>query len=292
MSIEQRDKMVAMMRGRPRDADPLARRAGFDAFASRLWPDFILPPTVETAPGLAARWVGPAAQRGAPLLLWLHGGGFTLASSASHAPMLAEIALGAGLPALLPDYALVPENRFPAGLDDAGRLLDWLEGEGWPIDRIAIGGDSAGGNLAVAAVQDRLRAGRSVPRACWLMSPYLDLTHAGGSFCDRRARDPFVDPDDGTGSNYRGAADARDPRVSPLFGPVEGFPETLIQVGSEEVLYDDSRAFARRLWDSGIAATFQEWDGMIHIFQFTANALDEGRAALQQGINFLRRTLA
>lgn len=291
MSIEQRDRMVSLMRSRPRDADPLARRAGFDLFAQQLWPDFVLPEFVPVGPGPSARWVGPTAERGQPLLLWVHGGGFTLASSASHAPMLAEVATASRLPAMLPDYRLVPEHLFPAGLDDVGRVLDWLDGEGWPVEAIAIGGDSAGGNLAVAAIQDRLRAGKTVPKSCWLMSPYLDLTHAGASFRDRRTRDPFVDPDDGTGENYRAGADARDPRVSPMFGPVAGFPETLIQVGSEETLFDDSRAFARRLWEAGVPCTFQEWEGMIHIFQFTANMLDEGRAALAQGVNFLIRTM-
>jgi acetyl esterase/lipase len=291
MSIEQRDRMVALMRSRPRDPDPHARRAGFDLFAQKLWPGFVLPPLVQTGAGVGARWVGPETERGQPLLLWVHGGGFTLASSASHAPMVAEVAMGAGLAAVLPDYRLVPEHRFPAALDDIGGVLDWLEGEGWPIETIALGGDSAGGNLAVAAIQDRLRAGKSVPKACWLMSPYLDLTHAGASFRDRLSRDPFVNPDDGTGDSYRGDADREDPRVSPLFGPVAGFPETLIQVGSEEVLFDDARAFARRLWDADVPCTFQEWEGMIHIWQFTANALDEGRAALSQGVNFLVRTM-
>jgi phosphinothricin tripeptide acetyl hydrolase len=293
MSLEERDRLLAMIADRPRGAaEPAARRAGFEAMARALWGDAYLPPAFELAPGLVARWAPAPPAPGSPVLLWLHGGAFILGSSASHWPMAAAIAREGGVGVLLPDYALAPERPFPAALEDAGRALDALERLGFGMAQVAVGGDSAGGNLAVAAVQDRLRAGRAAPRGCWLVSPYLDLTHAGASFKTRRARDPFVDPEDGTGDRYRAVTPATDPRVSPLGGPLAGFPETLVQVGSEEVLYDDARSFAGALWQADRPAIFQEWAGMIHIWPFFAPVLAEGRAAIGQGGNFLRSLFA
>jgi acetyl esterase/lipase len=243
-----------------------------------------LPPTVLPG-GLPGRMV---AEPGQPLLLWLHGGAFIVGSSASHWGMAAE-ALPPDVGLMLPDYALAPEQPFPAAVDQIIALLAALERAGFPAHHLAIGGDSAGGNLAVAAIQARLAAGHPAPAACWLISPYLDLTNGSDSIAARRHRDRFVNPDDGTNRRYAGTAPLDDPRLSPLFGPVAGFPETLVQVGSEEVLADDARRFARRLWDAGRPCAFQEWEGMMHVWPLFAPRLAEGRAALAQGAAFLRR---
>ena len=148
---------------------------------------------------------------------------------------------------------------------------------------MAIGGDSVGGNLAAAAAQ--ARPGRA--QAAWLISPYLDLTHAHVS-CDRAARDPFVPIDEMPATAAAYAADPADPRASPAFGSVDRFPPALIQVGSDEVLFGDALAFADRLRGAGHAPVFQEWVDMIHVWPFFAHMIDEGGHAIDQGGAFVR----
>lgn len=286
MSLEERDRILALLAGRPRPADSADRRAGFELFARSLWPGAEIPPAFEPLPGLTARWAPEAPAGPTGVLLWLHGGAFQVGSSESYWPMAAEMARAAGLHVLVPDYALAPEHRFPVALEQVGQLLDWLAGRG---HRTAIGGDSAGGNLAVAATHRALQSGRPVPAACWLVSPYLDLTHGGGSIVARRHRDRFVNPDDGTNRLYAGSAALDDPAVSPLFGSFPGFPETFVQVGSEEVLRDDAVRLSQRLWDEGRTAQLQEWAGMFHVWPLFAPRLAEGRWAILQGGAFLRR---
>jgi acetyl esterase/lipase len=289
MSLEERDAILALLAARQPAPDLDARRAGFETLARALWPGVEVPAAFELVPGLAARWAPAPPSASQPVLLWLHGGAFTLGSSASHWPLAAEIARMSGHAVLLPDYALAPERPFPAALDDTLAALDWLAALG--ARPLAIGGDSAGGNLAVAALQAQ-RAGPAVPvGACWLMSPYLDLAHTGASLRLRRPRDRFVNPDDGTNIRYAAGTALADPRVSPLLGPVEAFPPTLLQVGTEEVLYDDARRFAERLWAAWREADVQAWEGMMHVWPLFAPRLEEGRWAIAQGSTFLRRIL-
>lgn len=289
MSLAEVEAVRAMLAGRPAGLPLAARRAGFEAMAAAL----PLPDDFREAPadGIAARWAWVEGASPVEAVLWLHGGAFTVGSSASYRAFAARLSRASGARVLLADYRLTPEHPFPAALDDTLAALDWLDRQG--LDAVAIGGDSAGGNLAAAAVQARLDADRRVPVAAWLLSPYLDLTHSGGSIATRSARDPFVDPAAmaPTAAAYHGAADPADARVSPLFGTVAGFPPTLIQVGSDEALFDDAWRFAERLRAGGGEPVFQEWVGMIHVWPFFADRIAEGRAAIEQAGAFLAREM-
>ena len=133
-------------------------------------------------------------------------------------------------------------------------------------------------NLALAALQARKAKGAAVPAALWLISPYLHLTHAGTSNTARAALYPFIDPTgmNDTARTYLGDADPADPRASPLFGPVEGLPTSLIQIGSDEVLFDDATRLRDAITATDGRAVFQEWAGMIHVWLLFAHAVDEG----------------
>ncbi len=282
MSRAQVESLRAMLAGRPAGLSLEQRRTGFERQAAMVTLPDDFAEEVVTVGGVPARWVwvdGCAEDRA---LVWLHGGAFTLGSSASYRAFAARLARASGARVLLPDYRLVPEHPFPAALDDTVAVLDALD------LRVAVGGDSCGGNLALAAVQARLAAG-AAPAALWLVSPYLDLTHAGGSVAGRAARDPFVDVATipAVAAAYRGTADPAEPRVSPLFGSMAGLPPLLVQVGSDEVLYDD----ARRLADRVPGTVFQEWVGMIHVWPYFAHLVDEGGWAIQQGGDFIREKL-
>jgi acetyl esterase/lipase len=265
-----------------------ARRAGFEAQMAALPVD----PEVEVAtvdlggvPALRSRH-GEASGRA---LLWLHGGAFVLGSSASYKPFAARLARACRCDVIVPDYALAPEQTYPAAHEDATTALAALEGHDYAMEHVAIGGDSCGANLALAAVQTRLAEGGAVPGALWLISPYLDLTHSGASIAARAAADPFIDTSgmEATARTYLGEADPADPRASPLNGPVAGLPPVLIQVGSDEVLFDDAARLRSHIEAAGGRAIFQEWAGMIHVWPLFAHAVDEGAWAIAQGAAFL-----
>lgn len=291
MSREQSARVAAMLRARaPGRGDMTERRAGFAAWARSLSPEGAPPGRAATVePGIDGLWLDPPGGPTTDMLLWLHGGAFMVGSSETYRPLAHALATEAELSVFVPDYPLAPERPFPAALDACGRVFDLLEAAG---HRVVVCGDSAGGNLAAAMVQDRLRVGRLVPAGVWLLSPYLDLTHAGESWQARAAADPFLPAsDDSAARFYTQGANPADPRVSPLFGPVEGFPPALIQVGSDEMLYSDSRNFTMRLWAAGCHAVFQEWVGQAHVWPIFMASLDEGGWAVAQGAHFARRAL-
>lgn len=274
-----------------RAAPPLpveTRRAGFEAQMAALPVDpevSVMPVDLGGVSGLLSRH-GEATGR---VLLWLHGGAFVLGSAASYRPFAARLARAGRCDVIVPDYALAPEHTFPAAHDDALHALDALEGAGYAMGHVAIGGDSCGANLALAAVQARMERRAALPAAMWLISPYLDLTHSGDSIAERAARDPFIDTSgmEATARAYLGAADTADPRASPLIGRAAGLPPALIQVGSDEVLFDDAARLRARIEAAGGRAVFQEWAGMIHVWPLFAHAVDEGVWAIAQGGVFL-----
>lgn len=265
-----------------------ARRAGFEAQMAALPVDPEVAVTqvkLGEVPALLSRHGADTGRA----LLWLHGGAFVLGSATSYRPFAARLARACGCDVIVPDYRLAPEHLFPAAHDDALAALDALEAQGTAMENIAIGGDSCGANLALAAVQARLARGAALPAALWLISPFLDLTHSGAAITTRAAADPFIDPAgmDETARTYLGTADPADPRASPLFGPVEGLPPALIQIGSDEVLFDDAARLRDRIEAAGRRAMFQEWAGMIRVWPLFAHAIDEGGWAIAQGGNFL-----
>jgi acetyl esterase/lipase len=291
MSLEQVNRIRAMLESRRGETLTVEeRRARFEAQAASIpLPDDVCTHDVMIRADLKALWVESITGRKDRMLLWLHGGAFLLGSSRSYRDFGVRLARASGCRVLLLDYRLVPEHPYPAALTDTLDALSWAERQGYDASHIAVGGDSAGGNLAVAAIQARLAAKQPVPAALWLISPYLDLTHSGESVTTRAARDPFVDvktmPD--TAALYLGQAAADDPAASPLFGSVEKFPPTLVQVGSEEVLFDDARRFARKLEAAQVPVTFQEWVGMIHVWPVFAAVIEEGGWAQAQGGAFV-----
>jgi len=295
MSLEQVATIAAGLRA---DIAPLTLHQRRERFEARMGgiplpPDVTFTP-VQIAPHLRGLLTAAPGARTDRVLLWLHGGAFFLGSSNSYRDFAARASAASGVSVLVPDYRLVPEHPFPAAYDDTIAALDWLEAQGHAPAHIAIGGDSAGGNLAVAAVQARLAASRPVPAGVWLLSPYLDLTHSGGTVQTRAHLDPFVDPATmpATAARYLDDLDPRDPRASPLFGTVEGFPPTLIQVGSDEALFDDAARFADKLRAAARPVAFQEWIAMIHVWPMFAGQLEEGQWTYAQAGTWVRRLLA
>ena len=247
---------------------------------------FALPPgmTVETveAGGRPAEWVRRSSSRADAALLYLHGGGYVIGSPRSHRHLAAAIADAARVPALVPDYRLAPEHRFPAAVDDAVAAYRFLLDRGIAPGRIAVAGDSAGGGLTVAVLCALRERGVPPPAAGVCLSPWVDLTCSGASYASRAARDPIVTRSGvaDMARHYLGGGDARTPLASPLFGDLSGLPPLLVQVGSEEVLLDDAVELASAVRRAGGHADLEIWRNMIHVWQWFLPWLDEAQAAV------------
>src|SRR5262249_33306372 len=152
--------------------------------------------------------------------LYFHGGGFRLGSVVSHRDLIARIAQASGCRVLAINYRLAPEHRFPAALEDAGAAFDWLRGENFESENIALAGDSAGGNLVLTTMLGLRNRGEPLPVAGVLMSPWTDLAATGESYQSRAAADPIHQRSMILllTKNYLGeGGDASNPLASPLY---------------------------------------------------------------------------
>ncbi|MDE2564766.1 MAG: alpha/beta hydrolase, partial [Burkholderiales bacterium] len=188
-----------------------------------------------------------AAGAGAPstTLLYLHGGGFVGCSARTHRPLTAALARQ-GLRLFVPDYRLAPEHPYPAAVDDVQAA--WRALRAAVPGRLAVAGDSAGGNLALGLMLALREAGQALPVAAALFSPAVDLTGGSASLVDNADRDPMFRGEflDHLADAYMAGADRAQPLASPLLGALHGLPPLLLQVGEDEVLRDDSLRLAQK----------------------------------------------
>jgi epsilon-lactone hydrolase len=245
-----------------------------------------------SAGGVDGEWIFPANAPNDKAILYFHGGGFRIGSVTSHRDLIAQIALVSGCRMLAINYRLAPEHRFPAALDDALAAYGWMLDRGMKPGNIAFAGDSAGGNLALAAMLALRERGLPLPVSAVLMSPWTDLAATGASYVSRAEADPIHQRPMilVLAKNYLGGqGDPCDPLVSPLYADLTGLPPLLIQVGDSETVLDDSVMFADRARAAGIDVSLEVWDGMIHVFQMFE--LPEARRAIASIAGFLNRHL-
>lgn len=278
--------------------DPLAARAGFERSARRYFRDpahaLYLRVRLAGAPVLLhATWAsaGPVLPRAA--ILYLHGGAYVMGSARTHRAMLAALSARCGMAACLPDYRLAPEHPFPAALEDAVLAYRRLLALGYAPERIALGGDSAGGGLMFATLAQILASGLPVPGAAFAFSPWVDLTGASPSILRNARRDPLLPASRlaETRAYYLAGADPADPRASPVCAGFEGAPPVLILAGSTEILLDEGLAMAERLREAGVAAEVEVWPEAPHVWPIFQGWIPEADAALDRVATFLRAAL-
>jgi epsilon-lactone hydrolase len=228
------------------------------------------------------------------ILLFFHGGGYCSGSIVSHRRMVSEAGRATGTRTLAIAYRLAPEHPFPAAYDDALTAWRFLRNQGIPAARIAIGGDSAGAALAIGLINQLRDAREELPTCAWLVSPWTDLTMSGSTLATKDAVDPLIHKGylNELASAYLPAGmDRRDPRVSPLYANLRGFPPILIQVGSAETLLDDATRFAAVAGAADVPVTLEVWPHMIHAWHLWNARLEPGRRALVSAGAFIRRHL-
>jgi epsilon-lactone hydrolase len=241
----------------------------------------------DPAPGV---WVRPAGAASERVVLFLHGGGYGLGSAPAYAGLVSHLASDAGVAAFALEYPLAPESQLPEALELAVATLTRLCGD---YTGVAIAGESAGGGLALATATQACRRGLDVA-AVAVFSPWTDLSLSGASVREHAIGDPLLDPAylRASAASYLGSAAPDDPRASPLFDVPGNLPPMLIQVGSDEVLLDDSRRYAHAVDEAGGAVRLEIWQGMHHVFQLNVTQLASARRAIQSAGRFLSSQLA
>jgi acetyl esterase/lipase len=225
------------------------------------------------------------------VLMFFHGGGYCSGSILSHRRLVTEAGRAAGVRTLAIAYRLAPENPFPAAYDDALTAWRFLRNQGIPAAHIAIGGDSAGAGLTVALISRLHDAHDELPRCAWLISPWTDLTMSGSTLASKEAVDPLMHKtylNELADAYLAPEMDRKDPRVSPLYADLKGFPPVLIQVGSAETLLDDATRFAAVAGAADVRVTLEIWPQMIHAWPLWNAHLEPGRRALASAGAFIR----
>jgi acetyl esterase/lipase len=219
-------------------------------------------------------------------ILFFHGGGYGVGSPGTHLALTMRIARQTGLTVFLPAYRKAPESRFPAQLQDATRALDAVQRQGIVTDRLILAGDSAGGNLALALAQKLKAEGRPMPCALVLISPWTDisLSHLPedrddallGPVWAAQMRDAFISPEHW-----------RDPLASPVFAEFAGFPPTLIQTATADLMVGDSERLCLAMRAAGVAVDFQLAPGLWHDYQLLAGVVRESDRAIEEIARFV-----
>jgi acetyl esterase len=253
-----------------------------------------------TIPGLAGeipiRIYHPQGSGPFPILVYFHGGGWVICNLDTHDSLCSSLANGASCIVVSVDYRLAPEYKFPAAVDDAYAATRWAsentETFNGDPNRIAVGGDSAGGNLAAVVSFMARDNGSPALRYQLLIYPVTDLS----SFDTRSYREhgeEYILTKDSM-EYYRGhyiksEADALDPYASPLLAQdLSGLPPALVITAEFDVLTDESKAFANRLRQAGISVTYSCYEGMIHPFLSLAGVVDRARDGVSEATTALK----
>ena len=275
--------MTAAMRGGMRAAKGvrlgIEARGEFDALMESVLPRDDVTYEAGSAGGVAGVWVQPANSRSGEAMIHLHGGWFNFGSAGAFRHLVGQIAARAGARTFIPDYRLAPEHPFPAATDDVLACYQALAGSG--VRRIAVTGDSAGGDLALS-LASRV-AGDARLAGVAVLSPITDLTLLGASYETRAEADPlFTRPQVlALVEAYLGSAPATHPWASPLFAGLAGLPPVRIHVGDDEVLLDDSLRYGERAAAAGVDVRIDLWMGMAHGFAGGVGRLKAASQALE-----------
>lgn len=268
--------------GRLRGVDPAdfpAMRRAYDAFAENdPVPEMSTHSEIDLG-GVSCLGLLPKGANGDQVILWVHGGGFSMGSSRSHKGLASQVAVRAKTAAILPDYRLAPEHQHPAALDDCVTTYRAVLAEGVKPQHIILAGDSAGGGLAVATALKLKDLNIAQPAGLMLLSPWVDLANRGWSHEAKAQRDPFLTS---SGLASRAKAYLGDGNLSLLDQDMRGLPPTYIQTGEAEILMSDSTALAERLGAAGSPVTLEIWPEMFHIFQARYTMLSHAREAIDR----------
>jgi epsilon-lactone hydrolase len=272
-----------------------AARGPFDDVMERVVAPTDVTFEADTVGGISGWWAKPARPQKGAAIIHVHGGWFNFGTARAYRNLVGHIASRAGADAFIPDYRLAPEHLFPTAVTDVEACYRGLVDKG--TTKIAVTGDSAGGNLAlvllsIASAQDY--KGGKAPAGAVAISPVTDLALTGESYETRAEADPFFTKSQAAGliASYLGGTDPTNPLASPLYGDLSGLPPIRVHVGDDEVLLDDSRRYVERAVAASVDAELDVWMGMPHGFVTGVREFDAARQPLNAIGAFLSERLS
>jgi epsilon-lactone hydrolase len=228
------------------------------------------------------------------VLVYVHGGGYTILGANSTLNNSVPVANATGLRIISIDYSLAPSSKWDEITGEVVSVIKALKDQGNSIENIAMYGDSAGGGLVASSILKMRDEGIGVPAAITLWSPWTDVSGAGDTYSTLKNADPFV-PDSmlkNMGGAYANVTDQKNPYVSPVYGNFsKGFPPTLIQVGTKEILLSDSVRLYQALDQANIPVKLDVYEGLPHVFQTTLYKTPESSLAILKTSEFLKEYL-
>ncbi len=269
-----------------------AARVPFDGIMERVVAPAGVTYEADTVGGVSGWWCRPESTRTGEALLHIHGGWFNWGSAQAFRHLVGHMAARAHVEAFVPDYQLAPEHPFPAAAEDVRASYSGLIERGY--SKIAVTGDSAGGNLALGLLvflsANRPR-GEVVPIGAVALSPVTDLSLTGASWETRASADPYFTRPQAAElvRSYLNGHDADDPSASPLRADLSGLPPMRVHVGEDEVLLDDSIRFVEHAVAAGVDAELNVWEGMVHGFLGGIGRLAASKEALDLIGSFLTK---
>ena len=262
--------------------DILFARRGFEAIIKRVrlpLPGFsYTPATIGT---MKVEWIEGLGVDTSKILLYFHGGGYCTGSINTHRAVVSKIAENAGIKALIIDYRLAPENKYPAAIEDAVAAYQYLLDKGYQPEDISFGGDSAGGGLTICTLLYLRDKNIPLPKCAIALSPWLDHTMKGESFTGKKDIDPMLIAEalPVWSKAYIGDEDPQTTYISPVYSNLHGLPPIYIQVGEEEILLDDSTRFAAAAKRDGVDVSIDIYPAMFHVFNAWWQVLPTARGA-------------
>jgi monoterpene epsilon-lactone hydrolase len=227
-------------------------------------------------------------------ILYLHGGGFVFpASPALQLELLGRLCRDLDAVGFMPDYRLAPLHPFPAALDDCERAYRGLLDAGFAAERIAVIGESAGGNLVLGLLQRIRKSGLPMPACAVPISPAteLGLVHAPPSRISNAKRDAFVTPYTTVRVTewYAAGQDTSNPEISPLYADYAGFPPLYFILSEDEMLLDDGLLAAECARAAGVETELDVWPVLPHAFPIFESMFAEAPQARRDIVEFVRR---
>jgi acetyl esterase/lipase len=285
--IDEVRQLLRELVGGP-DTPFMIRRAQAERFAAAFQvPDDVAYKAEKYGNG-AVEWVQAQDGSKSCVLLHFHGGGYVLGNPAGSRVFTTEFARSSGAAVASAEYRLAPEHPYPAAVEDALSAYRWLLESGVAPGAMAVAGESAGGGLALALLVAARDGGLPMPACAVLISPWLDLSCSAASFETKASVDPLLTRQSlgEMAEAYLQGADPRLPYASPLFANLAGLPPLLIQVGSDEVLLDDSLELERRACAQGVKVHLRVWPEMIHVWPMFHPSLPEATRAIAEAVAF------
>ncbi|WP_169833238.1 alpha/beta hydrolase [Sphingomonas panacis] len=289
------ENLVAAIRAAPRLDAPTVDdlRANWNAFTASFKPAADIVFSAEIADTVPVEWTDAPDVRHDRVILYFHGGGYSIGSVASYRSFVGRLSRAAGMRALSVEYRLAPEHPFPAAVEDCVAAYRWLIENYVAAEHVVLAGDSAGGGLAFATAALAREQGLPCAGAIVAISPSTDLAREGASVRERAHLDPIVNLEATTAhaARYLGQTDPKTPLASPLYADLHGLPPTLVMVGTSEMLFDDAAGIADKAERAGVDVELDVWEDMIHIWPFFADVLPEGVEAIEKIGRFMQAKL-